>query len=267
MSRALARLRDVLGDPLLVKAPGGFAPTARALALAPRVSEALDRIVGLYREPEFSPAALRRSFRIAAADSQTVLLAPPLLRRTRALAPEADLRFESYGADFRARFEAGALDLAFAVATTPLPPGVVSELIAEDRLALVMRRGHPAAGRRWAKADYADFDHVTVSVRGGDDSEIDAELAEAGVTRRVVLRTPYFMAALASVGATDCVTTLSAALARRFADTFGLILAEPPLAQTLLRFTLVGMASRGADPAAPWLRARIREAADEVYRD
>jgi DNA-binding transcriptional LysR family regulator len=267
MSRALARLRDALDDPLLVKVAGGLAPTPRALALAPRLAEALDRIVGLYREPEFSPASLRRTFRIAAADAQTVLLAPPLLRRARALAPEVDLRFEAYGEDLRARFEAGTLDLAFAVTTTPLPPGVVSEPIAEDRLALVMRRGHPAAGRRWTKADYERFDHVTVAIRGGDDSDVDAELADAGVTRRIVLRTPHFVAALASVGATDCVTTLSAALARRFADTFGLVLAEPPLAQTALRITLIGAATRANDPGLSWLRARIREAADEVYRD
>lgn len=267
MSRALARLRAVLDDPLLVKVPGGFAPTARALALAPRLATALDRVIDVFSEPEFSAALLRRTFRIAAADAQTVLLAPVLLRSVGTLAPEVDLRFEPYGDDMRARFDAGALDLAFAVATTPLPPGAISEPIAEDRLALVMRRGHPAAGRRWNKSDYGCFDHVTVAIRGDDESEIDAELAEAGVTRRVALRTPHFVAALACVGATDCVTTLSAALARRFADTFGLTFAEPPLARTALRITLVGTATRANDPGLSWLRARIREAADEVFVD
>ncbi len=57
---------------------------------------------------------------------------------------------------------------------------------------------------------------MTVAIRGDDESEIDAGWRE-GVTRRIVLRTPHFLAALAAVGASDCVTTLSATLARRFA--------------------------------------------------
>jgi len=265
MSRALARLRACLNDPLLVRVPGGLAPTPRALALAPRLAVALDGLGGVFREPSFVPALMRRTFRLAATDAQSILLAPPLLRRVRALAPDVDLRFENFSDDLRARMDAGSLDFAFAIVSTPLPPGAVSEPIASDSLALVMRRGHPAAARRWTMADYADVDHVTVTIRGDDESEIDARLAKAGVTRRMVLRTPHFLAALACVGATDCVTTLSAALARRFADTLGLCLAQPPFEDVSLDMTLVGAAPRANDPGLVWLRARIREAAAEAY--
>ena len=208
---------------------------------------------------------MRREFRIAAADAATVLLAPAILRRVRAQAPGVDLRFEPYGADMRERMDSGSLDLAFATAATPLPPGAVSELIAEDRLALVMRDGHPAQGRAWTVSDYGEFEHVTVTIWGDDGSEIDAFLANHGVTRRIVLRTPHFLAALAAVGSSDCLTTLSAALAARFCATFGLALATPPLADLALTFTLVGSAARGADPALNWLRRLIRDAAREVY--
>ena len=265
MSRALSRLRETLGDPLLIRVPGGLAPTPRALSLAPRLAAALDGLGGVFLEPSFEPALMRRTFRIAATDAQTVLLAPALLRRVRALAPDVDLRFETYGEDIRARIDAGSLDLAFATATTPLPPGAVSEPVAIDRLALVMRRGHPLAARRWRLSDYAEVAHVTISILGDEGSDIDAKLAEAGVTRRIALRTPHFLAALASVGATDCVSTLSRTLAARFADTFGLHLAEPPFADLAIPLTLVGAAARANDPALVWLRARMREAAAEVF--
>lgn len=265
MSRALARLRDALGDPLLVRVPGGLAPTPRALSLAPRLSAALDGLGGVLREPAFEPALMRRTFRIAATDAQTVLIAPPLLKRVRALAPDVDLRFEGYGPDMRARMDAGTLDFAFAVSTTPLPPGAVSEAIGMDELALVMRAGHPAAGRDWRLEDYAEFDHVMISILGGDDSEIDSWLAEAGITRRIALRAPHFVAALAAVGATDCVSTLSRAMARRFAETFGLVLAPPPFARRRIELTLVGAAPRANDPGLRWLRALVREAAREVF--
>jgi DNA-binding transcriptional LysR family regulator len=208
---------------------------------------------------------MRRTLRLGAADAQTVLIGPGLLGRLRREAPGVELRFEPLGPDVHGRVESGALDFVFAVATTPLPPGAVSEPIARDRLALVMRRAHPAAERRWTLSDYAEFAHVTVALLGDNQSEIDARLAEAGVARRIASTSPHFMATLACVGATDSVTTISAALARRFAETFGLVLAEPPLVDPSLTLTLVGSALRGHDPALGWLRAHIREAAREAY--
>ena len=81
-------------------------------------------------------------------------------------APLVDLRFEPYGGDVLRRLESGALDLAFALATTPLPPGAVSETVACDELALILRRGHRAAKRRWKLEDYSRFDHVGVALLG-----------------------------------------------------------------------------------------------------
>src|SRR4051812_4792002 len=74
MSRALARLRALLGDPILVKTPGGLAPTARAAALAPQLAASLDRIGAVLRPQLFDAEALDRTFHIAAADVLSVLL-------------------------------------------------------------------------------------------------------------------------------------------------------------------------------------------------
>ena len=265
MSRALQRLRDGLGDPLLVRGQGGLIPTPRALALLPSLSAALDALGSVYREPVFAPAKMNRAFSIAASDVHTVLIAPPLLRRVRAEEPGVDLRFEPYGDDIRARMDSGALDLAFATMTIPLPPGAINEPLVGDSLILAMREGHPAQNLAWTLEDYARHVHVTIALRGDDESEIDAALAARGLSRRIVLRTPHFMAALAAVGGSDAVTTVSATLARRFAATFGLALVETPLKILPLTLSIVGTTARAADPALRWLKGRIREAAAEVY--
>ncbi len=265
MSRALARLRAVLGDPILVRAPGGLAPTARAASLLPHLTGALDRLGGVIHAPDFHPATLDRAFHIAAGDGQALLLGPPLLAAIRAQAPRATLRFLPVGADIREHIESGDLDLAFATATTPLPPGAHSEPLAEDRLALVARRGDRPGDAPWSLAEYSARDHATVTIFGDRVSEIDAELAEAGLVRRIALTTPHFLVALAAVGATDCVTTLSAALAWRFADALGLQLYEPPLRQKRLSLTMVAAATRAADPGLLWLKARLKETAADVY--
>ena len=266
MSRALARLREIFEDALLVRLARGFVLTPKAQSLAPRVGAALAELRGLYREPAFDPRLQNRVIRLAASDVQTILLGAPLAARLARQAPGVALVMEPYGADVVARIASGATDMAFALSTTPLPPDAMSEIIHEDRLALVLRRGHPAARRKWTLADYGAVDHVGVAILGDGVSELDAKLAVAGVARRVPLVTPHFMAALAAVAATDMATTISRAFARRFAEPLGLVLLEPPFAQTRLQGTLVWSRVKQADRTLAWFRGLVGEAAREVFR-
>ncbi len=265
MSRALARLRELLDDPLLARATGGFVLTPRAQELARRLGALMESTRGLFQAPAFEPAALRRTLRIAGTDAQSVLLAPAIMARLRVEAPSVDLRIEPYGADLIRRLEEGSLDLAFATADAKLPPGAISFPIGDDRLALVMRRGHPAAERQWTLADYAEFEHAVVAIFGDGASDIDARLAGAGLVRRIALSTPHFMAALAAVAATDMITTISRALAQRFAGDFGLVLRDPPFDGAAFQMTFVAAASRAGDPVLAWFSALTREVAQEAF--
>lgn len=263
MSRALGRLRDLLDDPLLVRARTGYVLTPRAQAIQPRLALLLDQVREVFQPHAFDPALQHRVVRLAAADSHTVLILPGVMARLAVEAPGVDLRVESYGSDVFARLDSGALDLAFSLASLPLPVGVHSAPVCEDRVTLVMRRGHPAAGRAWSLADYGTYHHVGVALTGDGQSEIDAVLAAGGVSRRVALVTPHFMAALATVAASDLVTTLSAALARRFATAFDLVLQDPPFGETRFQTTLVTSHVRASDPLLVWFRGLVREVAVE----
>jgi DNA-binding transcriptional LysR family regulator len=231
----------------------------------PRLEVILADLKALFREPTFDPASEERVIRIAASDTQTVLLAPAIMARLKREAPGIRLRVESYGPDLVAKMERGRLDLAFALATTPLPPGAMSEPIARDSLALVMRRMHPASEKVWRIADYADYDHVGIGITGDGQSDLDATLAAHGVTRRIALVTPHFTAAVAAVAVTDMVTTISRTFAERLADTFDLVLKDPPFAATELPMTLVWSEIRANDPVVTWFRGVVRDVAAEVY--
>jgi DNA-binding transcriptional LysR family regulator len=267
MSRALSRLRILLADPLLVRGHHGLVLTPKAQVLVPRLNVAVGELKDLFRERRFDPAAEQRTIRIAASDNQTVLLAPPLMARLSREAPGIDLRFEPYRLDLRERMDNGALDFAFALATTDLPAGAVSMPIVDDRLALVMRRGHPKAKRAWRIADYADVDHVGIALLDDGRSELDGLLAAAGVSRRVALVTPHFTAALAAVAETDMVTTISEAFARRFSEAFDLIVKRPPFAKVELPMTLVWSHVRNADPLLIWFRNLLLEVAGPAYAE
>lgn len=265
MSRALGRLRDVLGDPLLVRTPGGgYALSPRGEALSAQLITTLDHVKAVFRDPGFDPASTQRTVRIAGLDTHTLLLAPALMARLAKEAPGIDIRFENYSSNIIERSESGQLDLVFATSTAALPPGARSETCAHDRLALVMRKGHPMAKRKWTVEDYGKVNHVGISIFGDAGSELDAQLAQFGVTRRMALVTPHFMAALAAVSQTDMVTTQSRVFASRFAETFGLLLKEPPIPNTGLDLTLVWSHVRAADPVLAWLRKVIGEVAKEA---
>jgi DNA-binding transcriptional LysR family regulator len=160
--------------------------------------------------------------------------------------------------------EPGEVDLCFATAATPLPPGAVRETIANDRLALVMRRGPPAANRDWTLSDYALYRHATVSFFGDGVSEIDARLGAAGAERRIGLVTPQFMATVAAVAASDLITTIFAAFAARFAPSLNLLLKPPPF-DDALEMTAVSTRLRAADPALQWFRKLLRDEAASAY--
>lgn len=261
MSRALARLRDLIGDPLLVRGSAGYVLTPRAAALRPLLQATLDGVTALLTPAAFDPATALRTIRLAGTDSHSVGLVPQVMARLAQEAPGIDLRLEAYAPGLAARIESGAVDMAFAIASAPLPPGALSMPLAEDRLALVMRRGHPAAGHDWTLADYGRWHHAGVAILGDGQSDIDAQLAAAGVRRRIALTTPHFTAALATVAATDLVTTVSERFARRFAEPFGLVVKPTPLKDADLQLTVVWSHIRDADPVLGWFRGLLAEVA------
>lgn len=265
MSRALARLRNLFDDPLLVRIAGGFALSPKAEGLLLRVQAALQDVTSVFSEPVFDPAFVERRIRFAATDMQTILFAPPLMARLAEQAPGIDIVMEPYTRDVSQRMENGSLDFVFALTTTPLPPGAESESLGEDRLALIMRRGHPAENQKWTIEDYARFNHASIGIMGDGLSELDAQLAVHGVKRRIALTTPHFIAALAAVSASDMVTTISESFAKHFAANFNLSYRTPPLTDIKLKPILVWNHVRSSDKVLAWFRGVVKDVAREVY--
>jgi DNA-binding transcriptional LysR family regulator len=92
VSHALARLRDLLGDPLLVRAGAGLVPTSRAMELMAPLTEALAQVQSLLAPNAFDPATTRRTFRLAMSDYGAAIVLPGLIRTLRSEAPGIDLQ-------------------------------------------------------------------------------------------------------------------------------------------------------------------------------
>jgi DNA-binding transcriptional LysR family regulator len=264
MSHMLGRLREVLGDDLLVRGPSGMALTSRAEELAPRVAAVLNAARAIYRPPPFAISKVERVLHVVGCDLHSILFGPELMTRLCREAPGIKLSVENYTRNVFRRLEDGSVDLVFADAETPLPPGAVSTAIGEDRYALIMREKHPAASKRWTVADYAKWDSVVVSIFGDGQSDVDARLAKAGVVRRIGMSTPHFMAALATVSVTDMIANTSRVLALRYAKEYRLIVRETPFPEIRFTSTIIGSALRMNDPVIRWFCALVKEVSEEV---
>jgi len=218
VSNALARLRQLLGDPLVVRSGRGLAPTPRAAELAPLLRETAERLALAVDRGGFVAADTTRTFTIALADSHQACEVPRIARAFAARMPQATLRVVS--ADYLAASDglaSGDVDVAFSPEQA-VPAGMRSAALFEERAALIVRRTHPRVRGRMTRELFNALPHVDVHVvlgRPGTGHRVAQRGWErARVRRRVVITVPYFMIAAMCAAETDCV----AALPDRIAD-------------------------------------------------
>ncbi|HEY0136396.1 MAG TPA: LysR family transcriptional regulator, partial [Nannocystis sp.] len=144
MSHTLAQLRELLGDPLLIRGRGGMVLTPRAQALAAPLGLGLRQLQrALGEEVGFDPASTTRCFTLAMGDFVSVLLMPALLQRLRAAAPAITLEVAAIDRRRNAELlESGEHDLVVGVRLEPAPGLIVDPLISQ-RFVCVVREGHP----------------------------------------------------------------------------------------------------------------------------
>jgi len=112
-SRAVARMRQLLGDRLLVRTSKGYTLTNRAKALKPQVEAVLAALEQLFEAEGFDPATSRRTFRIAATDYGSITILDRLVTQLARQAPSLALDIVPFGSHTLADLESGALDCAW----------------------------------------------------------------------------------------------------------------------------------------------------------
>src|SRR5450830_26046 len=260
VSHALARLRHLLDDPLLLRGKGGFQPTARALELARPLAEALQSVRSVLGGAVFEAATAQRVFRLAMSDYGAALLLPRLLRRVRTQAPGIDL-LVSYASRpaVVAAVQDGEIDLALGV-FPQLPEQLHRETLFEESFVCALDPASLAPGASLDLDTYLERPHVLVaSNENGMAAEVDAALAQLGHTRRIAVRLPHWTVAPELLLGTDLILTV-AQRAVQGSVAQGLALYEPPFAITPFQFELIRHRRTEGDAGIAWLRAAIARA-------
>ncbi|HEY3496135.1 MAG TPA: LysR family transcriptional regulator [Polyangiaceae bacterium] len=256
MSHSLAGLRDLFGDPLLVRVGGRMVLTTHAQSLREPLAKVLGGVAKILDGgSEFDPESAERRFVIAAPDFFSTLIAPSVLEVLRREAPGVELSIVPSARRGNAwLLESGEVDLALGAAVDDAP-GIRSVELCTEKFACAVRRDHPEVGDRLSLAQYTRIPHLVVSL--GDDERptwIDEALAKKGRARRVALQTRYFMAAPLIVSKTDLLVTAPSMLVKYFSELVPLRVFDPPLKLPTYPEELYWHERYDSDPAHRWLR-------------
>ncbi|UFQ01575.1 LysR family transcriptional regulator [Pseudomonas fitomaticsae] len=258
VSHALARLRDLLGDPLLVRAGSSLVPTARALELAAPLAETLAQVQSLLAPNTFDPASARRTFRLAMSDYGAAIILPGLIRTLRTEAPGIDLQISHAS---REGMVEGLLngDIDLAAGVLPELPGELrsTPLFEERYVCLLDRHSLPADGQLDLPT-YLSRPHVLLEMRGSGTPEIERTLTALRERRRVAISLPHWSVAPRFISGTDLILTV-ASRALNEVDDESLIIVPPPFEIAPFTFVSAWHKRRGGDQALNWLNRRIEQ--------
>ncbi len=264
-SHALAKLRELFGDELLVRRNHDMEPTALAESLIAPLRDLLGDVEELlWRSRTFDPATADRELAIAMTDFVEATLVPGMLARL-PLGGRLRLRLRPLGGGLPERALAdGELDLAIGTMLAPPAAMRVATLYRETFLGIV-RRGHPCLDAPMTPAAYAALDHLLITAPGDGPGVVDTALAAHGLRRSVMLKTPHFLAVASLVAASDLVCTLPARIARGAAASHAVVAFEPPVELPGFDVAMYWHPRRERDPAVRWLREQARAAAAALH--
>jgi DNA-binding transcriptional LysR family regulator len=277
VSNALNRLRDALGDRLVVRSGYGVEPTPKALALWPAIADALRQIESSLAPGEFVPMEANTTFVLAMADATAAELMPGLVEILQEEAPGVSMRVLPLATrDPRRMLEEGMMDMAVGF----FPP-VIADLAVQEqagRMAAferqrlfggeyvcVMRKGHALAKGSLTIKRYCDARHLRVSFSGRPFGFVDEALMALGRQRRVVLTVNQFFTAGRVVASSD----LLAVLPKHFVSVTGMAdefaLRELPFELPLVLVDALWHRREAQRNDHAWLRTAVATAAQKAF--
>ncbi|MGD1879589.1 MAG: LysR family transcriptional regulator [Kiloniellaceae bacterium] len=258
MSRALARLRETTGDPLLVRAGRGLVPTPRALELRERVGALVQEAEAMLRPvAALDLKRLQRTFTLRSRDGFVENFGPALIARVGKEAPGVRLRFVPKPDKDSAPLRDGSVDLETGVIGAAMGPELRAQALFRDRFVGVVRRGHPLAKAKVTAARYAAGRHVLVARRDFARGPVEDALEALRLEREIVTVVGTFSEALALARATDLIASVPERSTGKLRD--GLVSFPLPVPLPEITISLLWHPRMDADPAHRWLRGCLRD--------
>jgi DNA-binding transcriptional LysR family regulator len=283
VSHSLARLREVLEDELFVRTSSGMLPTERALAMAPRVREALQTLEAAIELPSFEPSTATKRFTIAANDFTTMVIMPRFYEALSVEAPHVEISIKPVTRiDLAEQIDLGRIDAAIGTFST-VPSRFRSSFLFEYDDVLIA--GPKKKLGTLSTNALSDLSIAVVSFGGEQEGAIDGFISERGLARRsemydrtafekalsglervprIAISLPHFLALPALIANSGLAAIVPRPLAQAFVRSGSVSIHELPYPTTRLEVRLLWHERHEADASQEWLHEAIRKATDQL---
>lgn len=261
VSYALARLRELFGDPLFTRTADGMQPTLCAQAAYRHFSEGLARIGDGWESLQtFEAAASQRRFRISMSDIGELAFLPPLMALLHQQAPGVTLEVVAPAMEqIPAQLASGQIDAA--VGHLPAIAGVTQSVsLFEEHYVCLLRRAHPLVGEHLSLPDYLAARHAYVAAPASGHHMIEQVLQARGLQRNIALQIPHFTALPTLIAHSDLLATMPSRAAAMLAGYENLRTLPLPMALPALDVRLHWHARRESNAALAWFLGVVRQA-------
>ncbi len=270
VSAALRRLRELSGDPLLVRSGTGMVPTPAGLRMIEPAAHILQSAEVMFSDARrFDPATARHTFTLAASDYLDPFFLPQLVTFLKGHAPLCGIEIHplSGDSDYHRRLAQGEVDVV--IGNWPQPPGDLhlGRLFGDEVVCLVSKN-HPAVRRGWTVEDWLQAEHIAPTpTHPGARGVIDVHLATLGLNRHICARSPHFSLIPAMVASTLLVLTTGRQFCERFVAGLPVEILPCPVPFPRLMYYQLWHERTHASPAAQWLRDAIKTVAASLRQD
>ena len=262
MSRALERLREMFGDPLLVRSGRGYERTVRGERVLQELESLVPRLEAMVQGEDFVPAQSRERFRVALTDHASVILMPSLVALVRRVAAHVELEVSVWKTQSYEDVAAGRIDTA--LSAEEAPPALESEVLFNLDFVCLVGSAQRVRTRRFTLKQYLQFPHALVETLKGQQTLVDRPLAQLGVKRRVAMTLPFFVPAIFAIAQTDLIVTVPRKLAQITAAIAGVRVVEPPREIKAFPYFMAWHPRLTTEPAHAWFREQLRMAARTI---
>ena len=267
VSASLKRLRELSGDPLLVRSGAAMVPTDAGLRMIEPSASILRAAEVLFSDARgFEAKTAQGTFRVAASDYLDPLFLPQLVAQIKAQAPLCHIEIQplSAAADYRTHLAKGECDVV--IGNWPKPPGDLhmGKLFADEVVCLVSK-DHPAARRGWSQDTWLAAEHIAPTpTHPGAKGVIDDHLASLGLVRNITARCPHFGLIPSMVASSLLVLTTGRQYCERYASSLHVKIMPCPIEFPPMMYYQLWHERSHASAQAKWLRERVKAVASTL---
>jgi DNA-binding transcriptional LysR family regulator len=270
VSAALRRLRDLAGDPLLVRSGAGMVPTDAGLRMIEPSASILRAAEVMFSDARgFDPATSKTVFSLTASDYLDPLFLPHLVAQIKSQAPycRIEMRALSPESDYRAHLAQGDIDIVIGNWTEPPDDLHMGRLFGDDVVCLVSRV-HPAVRRGWDVKSWLEAEHIAPTPTYlGAKGVIDDHLEQLGLQRNIMARCPHFGLIPAMVASSLLVLTTGRQYCERYSEGLPLKILPCPIEFPRMMYYQLWHERSHASNSAKWLRERVKAVAMALKKE